>query len=410
MKDVYSQASCCIAATAAKDSNTGLFFDRDTIFLKPLRLETTKARMLWRRTNQTMNFYLGSIKLILIKEAIDTAPLNQRAWVAQERYLSNGTIHFTKELVFWECSECTASEQDPKGARVSGGYVEQYSSHHTTLLKKLVQDYGTQHYESSKNTAEDDLRQIYKFWHRFRSTYSGLHLTKDEDILVALSGVAQDVAGTINDTLVAGMWRNRLIEELCWVRHSDDDDLRLKDDKSSRPPKWRAPTWSWASVKGPLACCDYDILDPTCVEDMAVVEGLAVDQKPSGEVIDASLKLRCRLIHTKSPESASESWELPSGVRVTLDDAIDSRLGYVTRDVSLVTLRYCPIFSVEKVQGILVSPSRAKTGSFERVGHFRLQLEASPADKNEDRSVVCSRISELLRIHDDTEETTIELI
>ena len=43
-------------------------------------------------------------------------------------------------------------------------------------------------------------------------------MTKEEDKLVALLGVADEFGQALGDQLVAGLWKNRLLEELCWRR------------------------------------------------------------------------------------------------------------------------------------------------------------------------------------------------
>jgi hypothetical protein len=41
MGDIYSQAVCTIAATAAEDSDGGLFVERNAALLQPRRIEAT---------------------------------------------------------------------------------------------------------------------------------------------------------------------------------------------------------------------------------------------------------------------------------------------------------------------------------------------------------------------------------
>jgi len=41
MRKVYSHASCTIAATAARDGDAGLFFNRNPGHLRPVRLKAT---------------------------------------------------------------------------------------------------------------------------------------------------------------------------------------------------------------------------------------------------------------------------------------------------------------------------------------------------------------------------------
>ena len=246
MKDVYSRAICCIAATAAKDADIGLFFDRDP--LAPIRVLTSSTQIIGRKTNEPLLSYIIGSPIVASTSAIDHAPLNQRAWVAQERYLSSGTIHFTQEQLFWECDESITSEQDPDGCLIEQAYAWNVASA-VHILKSKIYDYQSQLTITSGGSVSVNLREvlsrIHKDWCCFRKEYSGLSLTKEEDIFVALHGIAQTVAEVTKDTLVAGLWRGRMIEDLCWRRDAHFGD---PDDAPPKPSIWRAPTWSWASI------------------------------------------------------------------------------------------------------------------------------------------------------------------
>ncbi|KFY18411.1 hypothetical protein V491_04779, partial [Pseudogymnoascus sp. VKM F-3775] len=68
-----------------------------------------------------------------------------------------------------------------------------------------------------------------------------------ENKLPALSGVARLGYNEIGDQYLAGLWRDKLEEQLCWSRLP----RRVHYPRATRPrPAWRAPTWSWASIDG----------------------------------------------------------------------------------------------------------------------------------------------------------------
>lgn len=114
MSDVYHNSTCNIAATGFKDGRTGLFMSRESDLLLPLKVSVT-----W---NKIGDFPIGEVSDCLIEEnwwgnGVDEAPLNQRAWVLQERLLSPRILHFDSRQLFWEC-QLAFNEIYPEGIPV----------------------------------------------------------------------------------------------------------------------------------------------------------------------------------------------------------------------------------------------------------------------------------------------------
>lgn len=55
------------------------------------------------------------------------------------------------------------------------------------------------------------------------------------------------MAEIVKDDYVAGMWRRYLEGKLLWMAHGNH-----KPGSCTRPREYRAPTWSWASIDGPV--------------------------------------------------------------------------------------------------------------------------------------------------------------
>jgi hypothetical protein len=114
---IYSQATCTIAATAAKDDDVGLFFDRSPTLLQPGHVEATWAP----DPDMVENGYLtyppaGSYWYDLHRlwtRAVKRTPLNSRAWMCHKLHLSPRIVHFSDKQLFWECYEGKASENYP---------------------------------------------------------------------------------------------------------------------------------------------------------------------------------------------------------------------------------------------------------------------------------------------------------
>ncbi|KAK4209767.1 hypothetical protein QBC37DRAFT_391026 [Rhypophila decipiens] len=146
------------------------------------------------------------------------------------------------------------------------------------------------YYSSSAWRAEDSPDSITSRWHHLVEEYTPLNLTFEKDIFPALSGLATQMA-TCTDlnrlgrvvpapiefkftVWLAGLWSHSLQRDLLWrvVDYDDEQDDRDASPRTRRPRKWRAPSWSWASVIGPV-----EFLDQT--------EGM-VESEPRCEIID----------------------------------------------------------------------------------------------------------------------------
>ncbi|KAK8205602.1 hypothetical protein M8818_004778 [Zalaria obscura] len=176
---------------------------------------------------------------------INDAPLNQRAWVFQERLLSPRVIHFGQIQLLWECHELGAAELCPSG--LSFPLFGQYSKLNPGLLDNpYIEDlrFGPPAPLSLRDSSPTDSyeRSPYNAWASLVESYSRGDLTKPEDKLPAASGVAKIFSTVIPGEYIAGMWRQTLERDLLWEA--------LKEPK--RVAKYRSPSFSWVSMDGPV--------------------------------------------------------------------------------------------------------------------------------------------------------------
>ncbi len=117
-------------------------------------------------------------------------------------------------------------------------------------------------------------------------------MTLEKDKLAAIAGLASVIQSKTHDQYIAGMWNCRFFIEydLCWrVSRRADDQLPF------RPLKYRAPTWSWASVEGIISYRykrEHDIAGDT---QLALVENVKVEtfnDTATGPVKSASMQIR----------------------------------------------------------------------------------------------------------------------
>jgi len=196
-------------------------------------------------------------------DPIATENLSTRGWTFQERLLASRTLHLTKGQMYWECSKCMLAED--------GGVFPR-----TFPSLGLLTAYATPSSSSSEETLpwfEISPRIAYspttawasEIWLCMVEQYTARKLTKEEDKLPALSGLARRMANITNDSYHAGLWRRDLAYGLAWRMHvyepvhfcgnpeHDTEIAALTPAErciASHPRAWRAPSWSWAAVDG----------------------------------------------------------------------------------------------------------------------------------------------------------------
>ncbi|KAF7893886.1 hypothetical protein EAF00_007400 [Botryotinia globosa] len=202
MSSVYGGSVITIAASSARDSTEGCFL-KPPKFSGGLRARITDGGRQRVQDFQNQAEYESSTL---------RAHLGTRAWALQEKLLSPRTIHFGNRGAFWECRSLIASEFFP----------DEFLD---IFLHPLV--CRTRNYKPQ--------------WRQIVELYSAANLTYGKDKLPAFSGVAKLLNDENGDQYLAGIWRRKLEEQLCW---------RLAGSKASKRPLWRAPSWSWASIDG----------------------------------------------------------------------------------------------------------------------------------------------------------------
>ncbi|KAJ4412427.1 hypothetical protein N0V82_008822 [Gnomoniopsis sp. IMI 355080] len=294
MNKVYRNAFLTLSAMASADAYGGLFRERDSYYNSPCAFslmvegEGLKEGLM--------------MKADLWETEITQAPLNQRAWVVQERILAPRTLYFCKNQLFWECRELHACETLPGGipSELLSGINVEPSQLETAPIKSFERSIRQLQEAESRNEDMDrrradslpQYRSVYDIWNDILLTYVRCSLTKDEDKLVALSGVVKDFASAAGDEYLAGLWRRNFINELLWLVGEEPwEDIR----PSVRPSLYRAPSWSWASIDNP------DIRPQPCQLELRgnYIEILDIHIQPRGSDATGGVSHAC--LHLRGP-------------------------------------------------------------------------------------------------------------
>jgi hypothetical protein len=284
MADIYKNAVLTVAATRSPDGHGGCFFsvyetpyiwrrmrnygsDDDTE--QPVLV---KHADLWRPHKQERDGFSRWFALRPGHDIRDLShkgnygenskdvvekgyPLLSRAWFFQERLLSSRLIHFGHMELAWEChmafwskSLWTEFRRDDVGRQ--GPQIVTYPIEKTRrMLRSFLSRPTLEHSALVRQTGQIDPQ---KLWKLLVEEYSRLKVSRETDRLPALSGIAVTVAEFWLDqlkvdnchpnTYIAGLWSKSLPAALYWTC----------SPASYRPRCYRAPTFSWASVEGPI--------------------------------------------------------------------------------------------------------------------------------------------------------------
>ena len=114
-----------------------------------------------------------------------------------------------------------------------------------------------------------------------------------DDKLPAVSGIAHGMAEFIQDEYLAGLWRKDIGRGLLWNTRNDNS-------RTKQLPRYRAPSWSWASLDGSItwaASLSSDTESPNHIRCFKLldVSVIAVGADPMGGISSGRLTLSSKL-------------------------------------------------------------------------------------------------------------------
>ena len=244
MAHIYSKSSIVLAAVDTPNSTIG--------FLRP-RVVAPYAEL---PHSESSSLRIMPMRDHCADDLRDTL-LDHRSWCYQEQVLGPRILAFGKEMTTWDC----------RGA----SFVEAASVPRPEKLKLTVDGaFGNDIVRTS--------------WIRIVILFSQRAITKADDRLPALSGIARQFAEKTGYHYCAGLWQESLMDELGWAVEKNEYRPLGQDG----PPKG-TPSWSWASHVSGTAFPDRIRLTEVKILEVKVkLAGL----DPFGQVDRGSLILR----------------------------------------------------------------------------------------------------------------------
>jgi hypothetical protein len=235
MASVYKNCRIMLSATDSRNSDGGLFRDRnDDVMFKISEQLSKECRL-------PNGVYAHRKRDWFLKAAWQGA-LSQRGWALQEAILAPVIIYFCNAQIFWECRKVQISEN---GIFTT---VEQAKSFALSRAIQLIPEPGT----------EPRLNK-YGFWYNIIEEFSHRKLTFSTDVLPAVIGLAQESAAVLDDVYVNGLWKKDLVKGILWEARGSNGSsaTRMAPARRSEQSAARAPSWSWASVEGCVSWPPY---------------------------------------------------------------------------------------------------------------------------------------------------------
>ncbi|KFY61824.1 hypothetical protein V497_02707 [Pseudogymnoascus sp. VKM F-4516 (FW-969)] len=277
MKNVYTNCYAMISANSSANPNGGCFsppgvrsqsrsfavptvgpyFSKVTAFVRLTSLrDTFHAEIVHTIGDNTVG------ALALVDKSQPRTILNRRGWCFQERVLAPRILHLGLSELAWECPSTVTCE------------CQTITTLHDreSRFKALFADHILRSAQAGRSPQSANRNQAdVLLWMHFVEEFTQRQLTYSTDMLHALSGLAEFMnAATGQNEYLCGLWRSNLAEFLLW--HVDVPDSHFIANMPLMAPRpfrltrvghqmsrearrhapYYAPSWSWASVIGPV--------------------------------------------------------------------------------------------------------------------------------------------------------------
>ncbi|KAL9127217.1 MAG: hypothetical protein Q9217_003855 [Psora testacea] len=351
MCDIYKNAFLTIVASRANNVDDGFL----SACLPPFKSDQPDVR--YRFPYYCKDNRIGEIWLETIYGETHPEPLNMRGWALQEGVLSPRALIYKPSSVEWQCFR--------SGHRYKGNFPRELLTADTTPIDDVM--------DQPDSKAQASIRS--EIWEAFIEDYTQRCLSFSEDKLPAVAGIASQLNKTWCDKYLAGLWQTDILRQLAWQNRQH---LRSTKTKSPlvvrpRPPVYRAPSWSWASIDDKIfffgGCKEFDANAEFLGGTFTPVSPAA----PMGQVKISQISLRAASISSRDAVVTDAlwqwSWRLDDGLKALDDSKYPAAtyifLGYIIKHT--IRDRKSNEFD-RQATGLILAP--AGNDAFQRIGMF----------------------------------------
>jgi hypothetical protein len=437
----YKNSLITISAAHGKNSDAGLFKDRDSLSTRPCEFTIHATGQVGGSGQQTYA-YAREMSFQISKSSLSSAygplPLHTRAWILQEQLLSLRTLTYSNSGISWRCQMMRFDERaplamsiedfindQPRGLGTRRGDPRQVES----MTAKLQQNWVYPKLMNSPERENQGEREVFhgryccgheedhfiKDWAHVVQDYTSRGMTRQSDKLVAIRGIADVFASLRSVKYTAGIFNSSVdsfVQGLLWSSFRPGNRLLNV-----------APSWSWASVQ-----CEVRWLALYCANFQRSVQILDIKNSETVAQCKGEITLRTKVrlgIVGKDGKIRIAKWpEVVSDKDVTDDGKTSLAIGLTPhqKDVVIgmdeIVQANSMIYFVElatgrtstnrddwKVHALALVTDDLKNGQ----GHFR-RVGFSTWDQGFWREPLTALLTEGEKGHIDLELRTMEII
>lgn len=234
MSRTYYTALFVLAAAAGDNCESGFLAGAKRNESVSIVFSDSETRLSVRRIPQMIDPY-GSH----FRHRNKRSKLSTRGWAFQEQLLARRILSYSDEEMSWECLEDSLCECQITGSQRPKSITARL------LISSLI------------SVMNLDRKTFHSMWTDLVQEYTLRELTFPSDRLTAFSGIASIFCSSpTSGEYLAGVWENYLLSGLAWSVGENSQiyeyggfDLEFT---SKRQEGEHAPSWSWASVTGPI--------------------------------------------------------------------------------------------------------------------------------------------------------------
>ena len=250
MGQIYGNATLTSAAAFAVTERDG-FVSRD-LRTADLHVEVPDIGDLM------INAHERTHRLGTEQEGGDYGRMSTRAWIWQERLLAARTISFTPRSIKFECRRYSQWEGDDPTMR-GHSYSAQLDNMTHERWTKLIEEFTKR------------------------------NISRPYDRLPAIKAVMGRIQKSTGWTPFCGIWTDELVQGLCWKSPLGSGNLNFSCKVN---PRAYAPSWSWASVEGPI-----DYAEVIGAQQPQIWDARCVNLDRAEGMIRLSARISCFKIH-----------------------------------------------------------------------------------------------------------------